>query len=118
CNFAMQVVHRTTMEVTIMTGKIYRPDEKHPEQYQQDLGPDAGRGVNWGDVGEEVQPESARTAKDVAELHNLLDLNDDELERIPLLAPGTRLETGATYIDLADQEVKEFTAQGDEEVSA
>lgn len=101
-----------------MTGRIYRPDENHPDPYQQDLGPDAGRGINYGDVGEEVQPDSTRTAKDVAELHSLLDLNDDELDRIPLLAPGTRLETGATYVNLAEQELHEFTALGDEEVSA
>lgn len=101
-----------------MTGKIYRPDQKHPEPYQEDLGPDAGKGINWGDVGERDLEETMRTAKDLKDVHALLqEYNDDELDRIPILPAGARLETNATYINLQDSEIQEFTADGSEVVS-
>lgn len=43
---------------------------------------------------------------------------DDELKQIPVLPQGSRLEQGATYIDLKDSERKEFTAMGGMEASA
>jgi hypothetical protein len=38
---------------------------------------------------------------------------DDELKPIPIVPPGTRLEQGATYVDLQDPRLDEFTATGD-----
>jgi hypothetical protein len=100
-----------------MTSRIYRPDEKHPEPYQQDLNPDASKGLNWGHAGPHLEKNTPRTAKDVKELHDLLsDFRDDELERMPVLPAGARLEANATYINLRGAEPREFTAEGDEEL--
>ena len=38
--------------------------------------------------------------------------SDDELKRIPLLPQGTRLEQGATYVDLNDPQLREIKALG------
>ena len=100
-----------------MTRKVYRPEDKHPEPYQQDLNPDAAKGINWGLVGEHPEKENPRTAKDIKPIHHLLhDFHDDELERIPILPPGTRLEANAHYINLRELEPAEFKAEGNEEV--
>ena len=100
-----------------MTSRIYRPEEKHPEPYQQDLNPDASKGLNWGLAGPHPEKDAPRTAKDVKEVHAMLsDFTDDELKRIPILPAGTRLEANATYINLSKLPGKEFTAEGKEEV--
>jgi hypothetical protein len=68
------------------------------------------------DVGPpELQTEtSAPTAYNVEEVHRLLQgFSDAELKRIPVLPEGSRLEQGATYIDLADPARREFTATSD-----
>jgi hypothetical protein len=89
--------------------------DKHPEEYERDLNPDAMAGQNIGDA--EAQPSKrGRTAYDVKEAHNRLqNLSDDELKQIRILPEGSRLEQGATYIDLKDPERREFTATGDME---
>jgi len=44
---------------------------------------------------------TARTAYEVKAVHRQLnDLTDDELKTVPILPEGTRLQQGATYIDL------------------
>jgi hypothetical protein len=114
-----EAVGRTEcQEKTDMTSHIYRPEEKHPDPYQQDLNPDASKGINWGDVGPHPEKDNPRTAYDVKDVHDLLqDLPDDELQRIPILPSGTRLESNATYISLKDPERREFTAEGNEDVA-
>jgi hypothetical protein len=100
-----------------MTSHIYRPEDKHPEPYQQDLNPDASKGINWGLVGPHPQKETPRTAYDVKGAHHLLEnLPDDDLQRIPILPSGVRLESNATYINLRELNPIEFTAEGNEEV--
>jgi len=100
-----------------MTSHIYRPEDKHPEPYQQDLNPDASKGINWGLAGPHPEKENPRTAKDVKELHNLLsDFPDDELQQIPVLPAGARLEANATYMNFRESDPREFTAKGDEEL--
>jgi hypothetical protein len=100
-----------------MTSKIYRPEDKHPDPYQQDLNPNASKGINWGFTGPHPEKENPRTAKDVKDVHRLLaDFPDDELERIPILPRGTRLESKATYLNLRELEPVAFTAEGHEEV--
>jgi hypothetical protein len=107
---------RRKQETIAMTSRIYRPEEKHPEPYQGDLNPDASKGINWGLAGPHPEKESPRTAKDVKEAHAMLaDFADDELKRIPILPRGTRLEANATYINLRESPVVEFTAEGKEE---
>jgi hypothetical protein len=102
-----------------MTSRIYRPEQKHPQPYQQDLNPDASKGINWGLVGPHPEKHSPRTAKDIKELHReLSDLPDDQLERIPVLPQGSRLEANATYLNLRKPGGGEFTAKGEEDVGA
>lgn len=71
-------------------------------------------------AGQNLGPRSAdgergiRTAFDVKPLHRRLEgMEDDELRRIPVLPEGTRLQQGATYLDLRDAGRDEFTATGD-----
>ena len=86
---------------------------KHPEQYRQDLNPNAMAGQNIGAAG--VHPEkSSRTAYDIKPLHSRLQhLLDDDLKQIRVLPEGARLQQGATYVDLNDLDRGEFTATGD-----
>jgi hypothetical protein len=97
-----------------MSGKIYRPEDKHPEPYQQDLGPNASKGLNYGLEGAEIP---TRTAADIKELHQFLaDFSNDELREIEVLREGARLETGATYVNLSRDRRQEIQAMGTEEV--
>ncbi len=41
--------------------------------------------------------------------------DDDELKQVPLVPDGTRLQQGATYVDLSEESPREFTARGDME---
>jgi hypothetical protein len=86
------------------------PEHEPPEPYQHHLNPDAAAGQN---------KDNARTAYDVKEAHRqLVDWTDDELKQVPLLPVGTRLEQGATYVDLREPARREFTATGDMVVPA
>ena len=88
---------------------------KHPEQYRQDLNPNAMAGQNIGVAGSHPE-KSSRTAYDIKSLHSRLQhLLDDDLKQIRVLPEGARLEQGATYIDLNDLDRGEFTATGDME---
>lgn len=87
------------------SGQKPQMEQKHPEPWRSDLNPDHMAGQN-------IRPEPAapRTAYDVKDVHRALrGFRDDELRRIPLLEAGTRLQQGATYLDL-DQ--GEFIATG------
>ena len=98
-----------------MSDKTPRPGEQHPEQWRRDLNPNVMAGSNYGHAGPHPE-EDARTAYDLKDLHRRLQgFADDELKQIPVLPTGSRLEQGATYIDLADPEAREFTAPGDME---
>lgn len=100
-----------------MTQRVYDPSDKHPPKYQQDLNPEAAAGINYGSVGPHPEKDDPRTAYDVKEAHQLLaDFTDDQLKQIPILPAGSRLEQGATYLDLAVPDRKEFTATSGMEV--
>jgi len=98
-----------------MPEKYFRPDLKHPEPWQQDLNPNALAGQNVDTLG--PHPElNGPTAFDVKAVHRRLhDFSDDQLKSIPVLPAGTRLEQGATYIDLHADEWEEFKALGNME---
>jgi hypothetical protein len=84
-------------------------EQKHPEQWQDDLNSSRMGGQNIGGESEAEERE-ARTAYDVKQVHRALaGFTDDELKQIPILEPGTRLRQGATYLDL---EQGSFTADG------
>jgi hypothetical protein len=98
-----------------MTSRIYRPEHKHPQPAQQDLNPDASKGLNWGVAGPHPEKD-ARSAYDNKEVHRVLrDFSDDELKRLVILPEGACLEANATYVNLRDPELREFTAEGNEE---
>jgi hypothetical protein len=96
-----------------MTEKQFRPGEQHPEEWRRDLNPDTQAGQNIGRGG--PQPAlDAPTAYEVKQIHRQFHgFTDDELKRIPILPQGSRLEQGATYVDLQDPQLAEFTATGD-----
>jgi hypothetical protein len=100
-----------------MTQNIYRPEDKHPEPYQQDLNPDASKGLNRGLAGPHPEKGGARTAYDVKDVHEALkSFADDELKQIVVLPTGARLEAKATYVNLNAPRLGEFTAEGNEDV--
>jgi hypothetical protein len=95
---------------------------KHPVEYQRGLNPNSMAGQNVG--APEVAPEVAiermddtRTAYDIKDIHRrLAEIPNNELKDIRVLAEGSRLLQGATYLDLKDLEKGEFTATADMEV--
>lgn len=87
------------------------------DEFDKDLNPNPMAGQNTG--AESVQPERfERTANDIDDLQHLEDFSDDELSQIPILKPGTRLQQGATYINLKDSNREEFTGMGDMSVDS
>jgi hypothetical protein len=94
--------------------KTQGPEHKHPEPYQHDLNPEAAAGQNFGLIGPHPEKDNPRTAFDVKEVHRqLMGWTDDDLKQIPILPAGSRLEQGATYVDLRDPTRRELTATGE-----
>ena len=86
---------------------------KHPDEWQRDLNPDHMAGQNVGMASEAHTP-ADRTAFNLRKQGwELGTLDDNELKQIPVLAEGTRLQQGATYVDLTADPRHEFTAPGD-----
>jgi hypothetical protein len=84
---------------------------KHPPEWEGDLNPAhmAGQNIGPTDIGEE----SSYTAYDIKDLHRALAaFTNDELKQIPVLPEGTRLQQGATYIDLTEHPPTEFKVNG------
>jgi hypothetical protein len=90
--------------------------QQHPEPYQHDLNPNAMAGQNLG-IGEAQPAKQGRTAYDVKPVHKRLkQFSDEELKQLRILPVGSRLEQGATYIDIHNLDLSEFTATGDMQV--
>jgi hypothetical protein len=90
---------------------------KHPEPYQDDLNPQAIAGQNLG-IPETQPAKHGSTAYDVKPAHERFKrFSADELKQLRILPIGSRLEQGATYIDLNNLDLGEFTAMGDMHVS-
>ena len=78
------------------------------EDFQRDLNPEDRAGEHHGIPSYETVP-----AYEIKELHDWLPgYTDDEMKAIPVVALGGRLEQGAVYIDLRNQEQGEFRAMG------
>ena len=87
------------------------------DEFDKDLNPNPMAGQNTG--AQSIQPgRFERTAKDIDKLQHLEDFSDNELKQIPILKSGTRLQQGATYIDLKDPNCEEFTGVGDMSVDS
>ncbi len=81
-----------------------RPSDE--QSFKRDLNPDQFH-----------QPTDANmdTALQHKDVHQRMQrLSDDELRRIPVLKPGTRLQQGAVYMDLLAEKCAEFKAMGGE----
>jgi hypothetical protein len=90
-------------------------EQKHPDEWQKDLNPDPMAGQNLGTQSSEAE-QSGRTAYHLREIHRQLSgFNDDELKQVPVVPKGTRLQQGATYLDLNDRARGEFPATGEME---
>ena len=98
-----------------MPDRIPQPGSQHPEPWREDLNPNATAGWNVGVVSErpEVDAETAYDRKEVQQ--HLQGFTDDELKQIHILPAGSRLQQGATYIDLRDPSRHEFKALGNME---
>jgi len=82
--------------------------------YWQDLNPDFLAGENYGLQGPHPA-QNAAAAYDIKGAHDRFqNWNDADLRQIPIMPPGSRLEQGATYVDLHAPELREFTAIGNE----
>ncbi len=94
-----------------MSDRTPHAGDQHPDEWREDLNPEANAGQNFGQAGAHVL-EEMRTAYDIKDLHNAFDhLGDTELKGIPVLPVGTRLRQGATYVDLQHPDREEFTAR-------
>lgn len=83
-----------------------------PDAFDRDLHPDPLAGQNFGERTADREQELP-TAYDVKEVHrSLSEFQDDDLKQIPVLRPGSRLQQGATYVDLSDPGRQTFTAMG------
>lgn len=92
-----------------MSERLPAHGSQHPDEYREDLHPEAGRDDNVPPAEAGARPyQTAHEAKDVHD--RLSDLNDEDLKRIPIVEAGTRLQQGATYLDLASDDPGEFTA--------
>jgi hypothetical protein len=96
-------------------GRAIKPqsEQRHPDEWQQDLNPNHLAGQNIG------QPSEAATGSTSTAFHlrkrgyELRGLDDADLKQVPVLAEGTRLQQGATYVDLSTDQPKEFRATAD-----
>lgn len=96
-------------------GRAVKPQavQKHPDEWQRDLNPEHLAGQNIG-VDPEHAIEREMTAFHLRKRgHDLRGLDDNDLKQVPVLAEGTRLQQGATYVDLTRAEPREFTATAD-----
>jgi hypothetical protein len=88
-----------------------RSSETGVPPYENELRPHNEAGTNYGMLGPHPE-KTARTAYDCKAIHDdvLNDWNDADLKQIPIIPEGSRLEQGATYIDLKMFEPREFSA--------
>lgn len=81
--------------------------QKHPDRWEDDLNPERGAGKTPGSR----QPKQ-RPASDLKRaVRELADFTIDELEKLPVIEPGSRLKAGAAYVNLLDPERAELRAK-------
>ncbi len=84
-----------------------RQDDQTQDEFSDDLNPQAQAGLNFGDEGPDTT--QGTPASDMKEMYTKLpNLSASELSDLPVVAAGTRLEQGKTYMDLNDLERGEF----------
>ena len=93
-------------------GRSAKPQaqQKHPDPWQHDLNPDHLAGQNIGPPADELASSRATAFHLRKRGHAVGGLDDEELKQVPLVPEGSRLQQGATYVNLADESYQEFTA--------
>jgi hypothetical protein len=93
-------------------GRTAKPQahQRHPDPWQHDLNPDHLAGQNIGPASEDLASPHATAFHLRKRGHVLGRLDDEELKQVPLVPEGSRLQQGATYVNLTDQSLQEFTA--------
>jgi hypothetical protein len=92
--------------------------QKHPDEWQRDLNPEHLAGQNIGQESDERERTDGTAFHLRKRGYELRGLDDNDLKQVPVLAEGTRLQQGATYVNLVDDDPKEFTATGDQRAQA
>jgi len=91
--------------------------QKHPDEWQQDLNPNHMAGQNIGTL--ESSEDHELTAFHLRKRgRDLRGLDDNDLKLVPVVPEGTRLQQGATYVNLADDKPREFKATANMTASA
>jgi hypothetical protein len=91
--------------------RLPQGERKHPDEWADTLNPNRMAGQNVGPADE--REVAVQTAYDVKEIHRALQgFRDDELKQVPILPVGSRLQQGATYVDLADDDREEIKPTG------
>jgi hypothetical protein len=93
-------------------GKTAKPQsqQKHPDEWQRDLNPGHLAGQNIGPSADEVASPHQTAFHLRKRGRDLGGLDDEELKQMPLIPEGSRLQQGATYVNLAGETWQEFTA--------
>lgn len=100
------------------TQKTGHPNDAPMDEWEHDLHPNSMAGQNHGPETAESE-KTAPSAYDLKEVHQYLaEFSSNDLKQITILPSGTRLQQGATYVDLMDSSREEFTAMGNMEAEA
>jgi hypothetical protein len=96
-------------------GRAVKPQavQKHPDEWQRDLNPHHLAGQNIGNDSERVIDPDMTAFHLRKRGHELRGLDDNDLKQVPVLREGTRLQQGATYVDLAEPQPREFRASAE-----
>lgn len=87
--------------------------QDHPDNFQNDLNREPLAGVNFGMEGPHAEKD-APTADNFKDLHERFpQFRNDELQQLPILPLGTRLDQGAKYFDLNHPDDGEIAATSD-----
>lgn len=94
---------------------LHSPGEQHPPQWREDLNPNPTAGQNQGDPNSQTDRlRGTRTAYDDKDVHNRFsEITDLGLKDLPIVPEGERLQQGAVYLDLSEDQPREFKARGD-----
>lgn len=85
-----------------------------PRDLESSLNPAHAAGQNAGASASSDREVPLRTAYDEKRVHRALAdrFSDEELKQIPIVPPGSRLQQGATYLDLAADRPAELRPNG------
>ena len=96
-----------------MSNEASQSEQEPIENFDRDLRPDPLAGSNFGQEGPHHE-KNAPVAVNMKEFQQQFpEFTNDVLQQIPVLLPGTRLDQGASYVDMKDPNRQEFKARAD-----